>query len=84
MAAKAPRTPERVLNYGTGPPEDGKERRWDTCPRCGGRRWELLVVPDRFFCDECQVATKGPNTEPPRGPEPAQMGLLAEDISSGS
>jgi len=54
---------ERVLNYGAGPPEDGKPRRVDTCLDCGGERWEILVVPDTFYCDECEKATAGPNSE---------------------
>lgn len=76
----ATRHAERVLNEGPGPPEDGKERRWDTCPGCGGRRWEILVVPETFYCDDCKKATAGPNTEPPKPPEPEQVGLF--DVAS--
>lgn len=79
MAAKAPRTPERVLNYGTGPPDDGLEREWDVCPDCGGKRWQLVIVPDRFYCDKCCKATFGPNTEV-KQPEPEQQGLF--DVAS--
>lgn len=74
MAMKAPRTPERVLNYGTGPPDDGHEREWDVCPDCGQPRWQLIIVPDRFHCDRCEKAGPGPNTEV-REPEPEQLGL---------
>lgn len=74
MATKAPRTPERVLNYGTGPPDDGHDREWDTCPHCGRPRWQLIIVPDRFHCDKCEKA--GPrNDKPPPEPEPEQLGL---------
>jgi hypothetical protein len=69
------RNSDRVLNVGPGPPEDGKDRRRDLCPKCGNKRWELLVVPDRFFCDECQVASLGPN-EDVAGPEPEQIDLF--------
>lgn len=68
------RLAERVLNVGPGPPEDGKERRSDLCPKCGAERWELLVVPDCFFCDKCQVASVGPNDNVSE-PEPEQLAL---------
>lgn len=74
-----PRHAERVLNYGSGPPEDGRERRRDVCPTCGGERWELLGPPDVFYCDECKKGTVGPNTEAPT-PEPEQIGLFAATI----
>lgn len=77
MATKAPRSDDRVLNYGVGPPDDGHEREWDTCPVCGRPRWQLVIVPDRFHCDKCEKA--GPrNDEPPPEPEPEQIDLFAE------
>lgn len=54
---------ERVLNVGAGPPDDGRDRRVDTCPDCGGERWEILIVPDVFYCDVCEKSTAGPNSE---------------------
>lgn len=54
------------------------EHRRDTCPECGGERWELIVAPERFFCGKCEKATPGPNGEPP-APEPEQMGLGIEE-----
>lgn len=71
------RRPERVLNIGPGPPEDGMARRSDLCPKCGAERWELLVAPDRFFCDGCQIASLGPNKDVDE-PEPEQIDLFAE------
>lgn len=68
------RTAERVLNYGPGPPEDGRERRSDVCPTCGGERWEILGPPDVFYCDECKKGTVGPNADVPT-PKPEQLGL---------
>jgi hypothetical protein len=72
VPATAPRSNPRVLNYGTGPPKDGLEREWDTCPICGLRRWQLIIVPDRFHCDKCEKAGPGPNTEVAE-PEPVQI-----------
>lgn len=74
MATAAPHTPTRVLNYGTGPPKDGLEREWDTCPGCGQPRWQLIIMPDRFHCDKCEKAGPGPNTEVAES-EPEQIEL---------
>jgi len=52
------------------------EHRRDTCPTCGGERFELHVVPERFYCIACRVATVGPNTEPPGPAEPEQIDLF--------
>lgn len=79
MAAKAPRTPARVLNYGTGPPDDGLKREWDICPDCGNKRWQLIIVPDRFHCDRCCKAGPGPNTEVAE-PQPEQMDLIVDGV----
>lgn len=76
------RRPTRVVNEGPGPPEDGRERRWDVCPKCGGGRWEIVVIPDRFFCDKCQVASVGPNADVPE-PEPVQLGLGLDPEPAG-
>jgi hypothetical protein len=76
MSAATTRHAERVLNVGPGPPDDGKARRVDTCPSCGGERWEILVVPDVFHCDACKKATVGPNTEAPADPQPEQIDLF--------
>lgn len=51
--------------------------RTDSCPECGAQRFELVVVPTRFFCRRCQIATEGPNTAPPGDPEPEQIDLFA-------
>lgn len=83
MAMKPPAPPERVLNYGIGPPEDGHEREWDTCPDCGGKRWQLIIVPDRFYCDRCEKAGPGPNTEVAER-EAEQLGFDAEQVKSGT
>lgn len=85
MAIADPRTSIRVLNYGEGPPDDGREREWDVCPDCGGKRWQLVIVPDRFHCDRCEKSSRGPNTEAPVV-EPEQMGLIGSfvDESAGS
>jgi hypothetical protein len=50
--------------------------RRDTCPECGAERFELVVVPDRFYCRRCKIATEGPNTEAPAEPEPEQIDLF--------
>lgn len=71
------RSDPRVLNYGTGPPEDGLEREWDTCPECGAERWQLIIVPDCFHCDRCEKAGPGPNREV-ADPEPEQIGFDLE------
>jgi ribosomal protein S27AE len=73
MAVAAPRSSPRVLNLGAGPPEDGLQREWDTCPDCGQPRWQLVIVPDRFHCDRCEKATRGPNREAP-APDPLDVG----------
>lgn len=75
----ATRHAERVLNYGPGPPEDGEDRRRDTCPGCGAERWELLGPPDVFYCDACKKGTVGPNTEGPK-PKVEQIDLFAATI----
>lgn len=80
MAVDAPRSPARVLNYGTGPPEDGLKREWDVCPKCGQPRWQLYIVPDRFYCDKCEVATFGPNTDVAEA-EPEQIDLFGSTIA---
>lgn len=82
--AAAPRSDPRVLNYGTGPPDDGLERGRDICPDCGGERWQLVIVPDRFYCDRCEKSTYGPNTAPPAEPEPEQIGLFASTTEAAS
>jgi hypothetical protein len=64
-------------------PLDQRGRRTDVCPTCGGERAELVVVPDRFYCAECQKATEGPNTKGPPPPPEEQLGLdmgLAENV----
>lgn len=50
-------------------PLDQRGPRVDVCPACGGERQELLVVPDRFYCEACKVASEGPNTALPVEPE---------------
>jgi len=58
-------------------PEDGRVRSVDVCPRCGRERWELVIVPGRFYCDRCGVATAGPNRKPPEPEEQdPQMELM--------
>lgn len=54
-----------------------QQPRRDSCPECGAERFELVVVPGRFYCRRCKVATEGPNTEPPSDPEPEQIDLFA-------
>lgn len=76
MAVNAPRTPERILNFGAGPPEDGLEREWDVCPDCGCKRWQLVIVPTRFHCDRCEKAGPGPNVAVTE-PEPEQTALFS-------
>lgn len=71
---------ERVLNYGAGPPDDGRARRVDTCPACAGERWETLVpVPGVFYCDACERASFGPNLEAPAD-RPEQIELFADAV----
>lgn len=50
--------------------------RVDSCPTCAAERFELVVVPGRFYCRCCKIATEGPNTEAPRDPEPEQIDLF--------
>lgn len=90
-AGLAPRAERPPPNVGYGPPPDGAERAWDTCPSCGGARWQLVIVPDRFYCDRCRVATPSveadvvgltwryPNTQAAEvaEPEPDQQGLFS-------
>lgn len=71
----APRSDPRVLNCGTGPPKDGLKREWDTCPDCAEPRWQLIIVPDMFYCDRCEKSSAGPNREVAE-PEPEQIGLF--------
>lgn len=68
---------ERVLNHGEGPPEDGAERERDICPECGAERWQLVIVPERFYCDDCKKAGPGPNGDAP-APKPEQIDLFGE------
>lgn len=81
MATDASRPSPRVLNYGSGPPDDGHEREWDVCPDCGNKRWQLIIVPDRFHCDHCRRAGPGPNREV-REAEPEQTDIT--DLMAGS
>jgi ribosomal protein S27AE len=78
MMNTAARRPARVLNVGPGPPDDGLEREWDVCPDCGCKRWQLILVPDRFYCDRCHVASLGPNQDVAE-PEPEQIDLFASN-----
>jgi len=77
------KTATRTLGYGSGPPDDGLEREWDTCPTCGNRRWQLILIPDRFHCDRCCISTAR-NDEPLASPEPEQIGMDfgAENITA--
>lgn len=68
------KTATRILNYGSGPPDDGLEREWDICPTCGNARWQLYLVLDRFYCDWCRKSTAR-NDKPPPPPEPEQIEL---------
>lgn len=77
------RRAERVVNEGPGPPDDGKDRRVDTCPTCGGERWEILVIPDVFHCDACKKATGGPNTEVAEA-QPEQIDLFGSGFATAS
>jgi hypothetical protein len=77
--AEDSRHDERVVNEGPGPPDDGKDRRVDTCPTCGGERWEILVIPDVFHCDACKKATGGPNTEVVEA-QPEQIDLFGATV----
>src|SRR3954470_8423 len=79
MATKT-RHAERVVNEAPGPPDDGKARRVDTCPTCGAERWELLVVPDVFYCEKCRKSTVGPNTAVVEA-EPEQIDLFGATVS---
>jgi hypothetical protein len=57
-------------------PLDQRLERTDVCPKCGGERQEL-PLPDQFYCERCEKASSGPNTEPPPEPEPEPLGLFS-------
>lgn len=59
-------------------PLDERLERVDICPEPGcGRERQELPLPDQFYCERCEKASSGPNTEPPPPLEEEPLGLFS-------